>query len=396
MGQRQVNMLVFVTIGMFGVPQTGLTVENRQPVTMSASRFGEMSTENQKALLGRVFERRLEHARNIHYEVDIYCSHYANRNGELGDPMPKIAPRRFQYQQWQLGDSYRHSTNKYRSPDFEELHVWMSSGFDGDQGVARSAIRVKGKEEAYGRIDTKEDPAIYDNQYRYWLDGTYPHWQEFLFRYLVGRKDEFEIEVPIEGDFVLLTVPYQPAWAKEPGGKRVFHLDPKKGLLPVKGDSRWHGPSGSGKPTWRIEKFEIEDSQLVGDVWMPIKMRFSISASSAPVPNFSVYDMAVTKIEYGAVTDADLMLPFTEGMKVVDAIEGVTYRAGADGSPQGTVERVYRGGVPVSGSDMAAMTGDSVSTRSPWIRRLALFASIGLVMVFLVVALARRRSSGQT
>jgi hypothetical protein len=156
MSQRQVNVLLFVTIGMFGLPQIGLTVENPQPITMSASRFGEMSAADQKALLERVFERRLEHARNLHYEVDIYCSHYENRDGELGGLLPDIAPRRFQYQQWQLDDSYRLNTNKYRSPDFEELYVWMSSGFDADQGVGRSTIRVKDKERTYGRIDTKQ------------------------------------------------------------------------------------------------------------------------------------------------------------------------------------------------------------------------------------------------
>ncbi len=336
---QQLWSIVIVFSGVISSGQIALSAENPQPISISAARFSQMSSADQKMLLIRVFERRLEHAKNLYYKVDTFSKNHEDLDGEVGKPLNDASSRRFQYEQWGLGNSYRIDTNKYRQPKLDELYVWMASGFDADQGVGRSTGRVKGKEKTYGRIDTKHNPAVGDNQYRYWLNGDYPRWQEYLFRYLLSRRGEFEIEAPVEGDKVRLTVGYQPSWAKESGGKRAFLLDPQEGFLPIRGDSRWDGsPGRDGRPQWRVEKFTVTQSKLVGDVWMPIEMRFAIACSAATVPGFTVYDMTVSKIEGGKVTPADLEVPFTEGMFVVDAIKGVSYKAGPDGQPRGTPE----------------------------------------------------------
>jgi hypothetical protein len=375
MNGRLSAMVVLLAVTFF-CNHAVLAVEKPVPVSMSAEEFSRLSVADQNTLLLRVFQRRLEHARNIHYDVEEFVKGYENHDGEPGRPVGGKGVRVL-FRNWRLGNSYRMDANKYGKPDDVGFFSCVTSGFDADEGVGRSTARINGKQPAVGRIDSQQDTATRDNDYNYWLDGDYPSWQEYLFRYILSRKSEFEIKSPVEGNEVQLTVAYQPAWAKKPGGERVFLLDPKKGFLPVRGTSRWEEVRKEGKRSWRVEKFTVEESRLVGDVWMPIKLKLMISASTLP-DAISVNEMKVSQIEYGNVTPSDLTVVFTKGMQIVDAVKGVAYIADANGDPAG----------PVQPLGMPAGLPTPVPERQS---RVVMFSLLGILAVSSVGLLLLRR-----
>ena len=305
---------------------------------MPADKFSRMPPEDQKSLLVAIFERRLQHAKNLHYELDVFQRAHEDLNGQPGNPLARDAVGlRFRYERWQLGNSYRIDTTKFKPPGYSEPCAWISSCFNDKQGIRRSTLRDESRADGYGRIDTTHDPELADNVYRSWLDGVDLQRQDYLFRYILSRKSEFKLESPVEQGRVQLTIGYQPHWADKPGGKRVFLLDPERGFLPVQGESRCDAAAeGKGKPRWHMERFTVAESKLAGDVWMPTKMRMQIAASTRIGPLIMVYDMTISRIEHNTVRPTDLEVAFRKGMIVVDAVKGVHYIADANGAPTET------------------------------------------------------------
>jgi hypothetical protein len=155
---------------------------------------------------------------------------------------------------------------------------------------------------------------------------------EYLFRYLVTYKDSYTIESPVGSGTVHLTVPWTPVHTDKPLGTREFILDPRKGFLPIRGKAQWESKLSDGSPFWREEAFVVERSELVGEVWMPTKLKEYLRASSGDGENtISIWEIEVTKIESGKVRPADLEIVFPARMQVVDAIQGESYVVGADG-----------------------------------------------------------------
>ena len=355
------------------------------PITMSAEEFSQLRGEDQRSVLIRVFQRRLEHARNLFCEVDLKIECYKNAGGERGE-LREVAMER-QCRQWLLGDSYRMDSDMH-IPGKEEVDSWNTSGYDAEEGVSRSTMRLPNQKRSFGRIDAAQDPAVVDNRYIYWLQGSHPHREDYLFPYLLDHKDEFEIEAPADGDKVRLTVGYQPWWAGEPGGKRVFLLDPEKGFLPIRGDSRWDAPPTGGTENWRVERFVVEESRLVGDVWMPTKLREEIIASPS-AETLAVYVTDVLQIEHGMVMAEDVEVAFPKGMEIVDAIQGVTYVADANGNPAGPVELAWRRAqLPSQGASEAQVAASSLK-----LRRIVAIAGSVILAALVVVFYVRRRMS---
>ncbi len=316
--------------------------ETPQPVSMSAEEFGRLSAADQRALLVRVFQRRLEHAKNLYYEIDLLVRSCENLDGQPGKPLARDSGTRVHYRHWRLGASFRMDDDWYENPNAAESATYQSCGVNSEEGVGRNTTTYKdGKRPSQGQVQYPFEPNA-SNPYVYWFDRKGPQpdhvMGEYLFPYLIHRQNEFEIKVPVAGDKVQLTVPWQPWWTDKPGGKRVYVLDPRKGFLPIRCDSRWDGDTpAQGKPHWRIERFAVEDSRLVGDVWMPIRLKEETAASTVP-DSVAVYETKVSRIEFGTVKPGDLTVPFTEGMHVVDTIEGVSYTADAQGKPAGPVK----------------------------------------------------------
>ena len=57
--------------------------ESPKPVSMSAEEFGRLSAAEQRALLVRVFQRRLEHSKNLYYETEQRLQYLENIGGKL-------------------------------------------------------------------------------------------------------------------------------------------------------------------------------------------------------------------------------------------------------------------------------------------------------------------------
>ncbi len=316
--------------------------QDHQPVSMSAEEFGRLPATEQRALLVRVFQRRLEHAKNLHYEAELFQKCYENHDGEPGKPLnyPPAYPLGFRRhcRYWRLGDSFRKDVDNYDRPQNTEPSIRRSSGIDAEEGLGRSTSIFKdGKRSPQGQVQYPHKPTG-SYGYHFWTHSKPSDSQDYngpwnyLFSDLLEHKDNFEIEVRVEGDKVRLTVPWQVTWAKKPGGKRVYLLDPRKGFLPIRCDARHDRQSQNGQKYWRVKKFIVEESRLVDDVWMPTKLTESSVWSRSP-ERIVVDKTTVSRIEHGTVTRADIRVPFTEGMKIADTVEGATYTADVQGRP---------------------------------------------------------------
>ncbi|WP_417387903.1 hypothetical protein [Gimesia sp.] len=334
MKRRSVFMTFIMSVSLLSFN----LIHSAEPVSISIEQFTQLDKAMQKTLLLSVFQRRLEHSKNLAYEVDLDLFIHENQNEQPGKLRTSGPFRRCR--EWRLGNSYRMDSDMFRSED-KEASQWISDGFDGNKGVSRSTFTDKTHK--YGRIDTIHDFLLRDNHFLSWLSGEYPSHEIYLFQDIIKHKDDFDIQAPVANKFVQLTIDYQPDWTRKPGGKRVFLLDPSKGFLPVSGTSHWEAmPANGGQRQWRIERFVVSESKLTGDVWMPIQLREEILASSAP-KTIAVHEIKVTRIEHGKVKPADLVVPFTEDMTIVDAIKGVTYVTDKAGKPVGPVKTISNG-----------------------------------------------------
>ena len=353
---------------------------------MSVDEFRQLSAAEQRALLAALFQRRLELAKNIHVASTSSCDLHKYLDGQIGEKVTSTYFDRFRL--WRLNNSYRMDSETYKDRGAPDPAQTVSSAFYADEGFGRYTVRQHHMKAGVGRIDTAHDPIVESNRYAYWLDGDFPHKEFYLFRYLLDHREEWGVEAAAEGDAVTLTVPWQPWFSDKPLGERRFLLDPQKGFLPVQGHSRWDRTLGNGKPSWRVEDFVVEESQLVGDVWMPTKLREEVWASSV-ADQIAVYEIEASDFKVGTVTAEDLHVAFTEGMDIVDAVKGVNYIADANGNPAGPVK-------PVLGAPLAKPPEQGEAATS---RRYAVTLISAGVFVCLVAWLwlrQRRRRAGPT
>lgn len=295
--------------------------------SMSIDEFRALSPADQKALLVSVFEHRLQHAQNIHYEALelISLADCDAATGKVGEVTQRLNGSRLRH--WVRGRSFRMDTIR-GGPDVSEALQTAVCGLDAKSGVVRSTVHFKHGRPPSGRIGTEVDRINESNFYAYWLDGKPTGENDFLPRYLVEHQAEFSIAAPEGEDTVRLTVPWYYAAMKDPWGTRTFDLDPQKGFLPIRGKARWE-LNQNGRTHWRVDEFWVEESRLVGDVWMPTRLKWLIGASSGK-GHYNVHNITVSQIEAGTVRDEDLEVPFEPGMLIVDAIQGVAYTVGSN------------------------------------------------------------------
>ncbi len=318
--------------------------QEHQPLSMSAEEFGRLPLEEQRALLVRVFERRLEHAKNLYYDTEQIVTAHLSHDGEPGEPSGDSPGQRRSFRHWQLGDSFRSDIDEFRHPRDTEPWTSRSMAADVEKGLGRdTTISRNEKIPTRGFVRYPFEPVSL-NRYRSWTtDRTNP--EEYggmqlggypLFSYLLERPDEFVIEAVLGSDKVRLTVPWKSGSVDNPASKRVYLLDPRKEFLPIRYDARYESPP-EDTSRWRTEKFVVEESRLVDDVWMPTKLTETGFESLFP-DTVAVWNTRVLRIEHGTVTPDDLMLPFAEGMEVIDAVQSIRYVADAQGNPAGPVK----------------------------------------------------------
>lgn len=316
------------------------------PPLISAEEFAQMSLEDQRALVAAAFEKRLDAYKNVFVESKVHWIAYKYRDGQIGKKIDGDEGVHRRYRYWRLNDSYRMDTYSYGDAELTDATMHVSSSFNGTEGLGRYTVRdpdFGGR--LFGRIDVVHDSIITDNRYAYWLEGDYTGEDHFLFAYLLEHRDEWKFDAPVDGDQIQLNVPSYRSSGSRPLGERELILDPGMEFLPIRTDSRWERTLGSGKRIWKEQKYTVKETERIGDVWMPIRIEERERAEPEPVPDrVVVYDMEAIQIEFGTVTPDDVQVPFTEGMEVVDAIQGISYTVGEDGEPAGEVKQLVGAG----------------------------------------------------
>ena len=84
----------------------------------------------QRALLVRVFQRRLEHAKNLFYDTEQVVRSHHSHDGEPGRPLETSPGQRRRCRHWQLGDSFRLDVDEYRNR--QDTEPWESRSMGAD------------------------------------------------------------------------------------------------------------------------------------------------------------------------------------------------------------------------------------------------------------------------
>lgn len=373
---------------------------------ISIEDFQQTNSNDQNDLIVEAVEYRLQHGKNLFYEArrTMRIHDYVDATKTLQDSYQdsgQIGNLRFQgatwiNRHWRLGDSYRMDTDSYGRKNSPSPLQFLVTGFDAEAGVARSTDHTVGNQRLYGRIDVHHNPMPAHNRYAYWLDGEHTPHGEHIFRYLLDHRNEMTIEAPVEDNLVQVEAPWQPHFMDVPIGVRRFFLDPEKGFFPVRGYGKWERTRANGQLSWRREEFFVEKSQLVGDVWMPTKLKEVLGASTGQENSVTVYETEILRIEHGTVKPEDLIVPFKEGMQVVDAIEGIAYVVDTDGSPKpGSIENLVGADAITAIASPNAADGTD-QPQPPSSRMWLILVNVGLFLIIAALILLRRSRSRKT
>ena len=320
--------------------------------------FANSSTDVQKSILAKAFNERISHAKNLFYQNTVELELRKHDNGEEGEEILGVGDSRNRrsYAHWQLNDDYRMKVGICLAGSAEPGQ-WVDLVWDSREGILKNMFQSRSVEgRTFGRIDTQLDQVVmFNDAFAFWLQGgaidnrtpanlLEPH--PYLFPHLLENENVWVIEcLPQEGN-VRLSFEYTPKfplimYVKNTVGKRTLTLDSSKGFMPVSGMSRWNIEFDNRRDAWKEERFDVEESQMVAHVWMPIRLK-TVVRSSAASDRFSIRRINVSEISHGNVTRADVTLQFPKGTEVTDAIDGTAYKTDARGNPiESTTEPLY-------------------------------------------------------
>jgi hypothetical protein len=107
--------------------------------------------------------------------------------------------------------------------------------------------------------------------------------------------------------------------------RRTFHLDPARGWMAVRMEYRYQFPDGR----YNKEHTDVVQATEVGGLWLPLRAVRLSGTSATRVETEYVY--AVSKIEVGHVTEADLDIVFPPHCVVHNFMTREKFRTDADG-----------------------------------------------------------------
>jgi LPXTG-motif cell wall-anchored protein len=308
------------------------------PKTQRYDEFSQLSFEKQKDQLVRAFEKRMKHAHNLFYRTELTIG-YKNYNVPNSE---EFVTFRRTYSHWILDRSYLMQVDILPHGNNSSQQI-VTIFFDSKEGITKNYISIKNEtgEILQGRIDTAHDPIILENFYTAWLEGNIQPEDFYIFPCILKYQDTWEIELDSRDKMVRLTSVYPPRYiADRYEGKRLLILDPEKDFMPLKEEYRWEATSRN-MDNWVEGGFVVDDSQLIDDVWMPLKMTTHYRLKTHP-DIIALFKMNVTKIEHGNVTKTDLAIKFPERTSVADMINGISYKTDANGEPiESTIEPLY-------------------------------------------------------
>jgi hypothetical protein len=322
--------------------------ESRYP---NYEQFANLSLKEQKKVLERAFIERTEHSKNIHYCLEWSISYPKLSTTDKPDfrklirTVDEFKSYSYVFEHWVRNETYRMVTEQFDKDKNLLIHR-ITDVFDQAKGVRKAAqIYCAEKQSPTGRVDTVHNPILQLNSYLKWIGGMSGdlHPKSFyMFIDLLEHRDKWIIETNKDSRLVRLTTIYPPHLKyKQYEGKRRLLLDPMKGFMPVDGEFTWHSADDNGYENWEEGCFIVEDSKLVGNVWMPTLM-IKYFRTKVTAHKFTLIKMKITDIEHGQVTNEDIVFKFPEDTRVVDAIQGVSYKTDANGEPiESTIQPLY-------------------------------------------------------
>lgn len=344
---------------------------------MSKEQFSKLSMDDRRDVVIAAFEHRLKHGQNVHYRVLVSLHNSEFKNDKVGKTV--WAGIKFGFEHWRLGDSYRMDTDQYGDVSNHTPLQHVSSSFDAREGRSRGTVKSSRLKGTYARIDQVHSPVIVHNRYVNWLDGVQNSHAHHVFRLALNARSELQVELSPKDSFIIVKFPWTPYREPKPIGEWVLHLDPIKGFLPIQAYGQWEKGTPTLNQSYRREKFIINESLLVGDVWMPASIQEVVQASTLDSSLANVWNTKITEIRQGEVSAKDLVVPIEKGMRVVDAIAGVSYTADEAGKAAGPIRPF--------GSRPAARAGASLSGSSN--RRWLIGLNLAIVL-FLLGIIAKR------
>jgi hypothetical protein len=310
--------------------------------TQRYDEFSQLSFEKQKDRLIRAFEKRMKHARNLFYCTEMTMGH---KNYNVSNSEEFVTFRRI-YSHWILDRSYLMQVDMLPYGN-NSSRQFATTFFDSKEGVTKGFVSIKDEtiknetgEILRGLIGTEQDKFYSENYYTSWLDGDLQMEDFYIFPCILKYRDTWEIELDSRDKMVRLTCFLPPRFiAARYEGKRLLILDPEKDFMPLKEEYKWEATSRVNN--WVEGGFVVDDSQIIDDVWMPLKMTIHYRLMTHP-DMIMLVKANITKIEHGNVTKTDLAIKFPEKTSVVDAIQGVSYKTDANGEPiESTIEPLY-------------------------------------------------------
>ncbi len=311
-------------------------------------RFSNLDFDEQKKELAQCFEKRINFAKNLSYRSEILGEKCENANGVVGKSVPGTQSKKV-FMHWQRDNDFRCDIEFFEDRNLGAVQ-WSTSYWDSKEGVCRNFLKNKDLDRTFGRVDTVLNPAILRNDsFSFWLQGgsteTFPI-PPYLFPHLLGCRDAWEIIAPFQESKVQLVAPYDAGKKYKTAitntGKITLVLDPSKNYMPESGIIRGDVTLQNGGTPWREEKFEVQESLLCGDVWMPTLIKTSLRTSASRTGQFSVDTIRITEIDQGSVAKSDVTVKFPEGAEITDAVDGIAYDIDAQGNPvEATIQPLY-------------------------------------------------------
>ncbi|MDR2755319.1 MAG: hypothetical protein LBC20_06395 [Planctomycetaceae bacterium] len=343
-----VGYLTWFILLIFLIAQSFILANNKESQFTKFESFKELDSVKQRLLLKQVFEQYLTFSHNLSYKIEVISEFRKYSSDSAGELIESPTRKTFSYKVFQnkfkLDIEYFSSDNK--------ITEISSVFYDRDEGEGRSVSQLAGQLENnyFGRIDTIQNPIVVGNDYQHWLNDTFHDEtlnpfvdkNSYLFPWLLNNQDQWQITLLHEQRSIQIHVPYKPNFELDTiDGMRKLILDPEKGFMPIEGESRWNGSFKNGIKIYREEKFEVKESNLIDNVWMPLVLIESTHSSSAP-EQICVSKIKIIEIEHGQLIDEDMAFKFPKDTRVTDAIKGIFYKTDVNGEPvESTIQPLY-------------------------------------------------------
>ena len=317
--------------------------------------FADLSQARQKQEIAQLFIDRERVAENMQYT----CKQVGGLYEKIGDSYESrsFPPYRAIYHHWIYNNSHRMETLGFNpTNDKDELFQKYQSSFNKSKGEGRTThVLIRRPDRATGRIDTAQDLSAFQNPLWAWLPEKFVAIDEArrmgireetsIFSFLLKQQDKWAITLMPGEEMVEVVLSYEIREVdNEPASTRFGEielvLDPRRGFMPIRINTRW-----KYSPPYNVnfaENVVVEESEEIGRVWFPTKLRQETSFSTFPPRHVTLAVLEITGIEFGTVTESDTEIKFPEGMEVVDAIKGISYTTDAKGEPiPETIEPLY-------------------------------------------------------